>query len=905
MRSISLLLIALFISAVGLNATIITVNWDGTGDYLTIQEGIDAANNGDTVLVQPGTYIENINYNGKNIVVASLFFTTQDTSYISRTIIDANYYNKVVKFDNGEGRDAKIIGFRLQHSALGCIWCVNSMPTITNNIIIDNEGSWPIVSHGITCWDASPMITYNKISLNDGGISLSFTSNPIIAFNTIFSNRYSGISCFDTSNPIIYNNYIYNNSHSGIWCHSTSPMISNNIICENNEYGIYCRFSSSMIVNNTISLNTLAGISCFGADDIIINSIIWGNTSSFIFLGPNSDPILSYNCIEGGFPSQGVNNGGNIYTDPLFLPDSNYTLQIGSPCINAGNPCILYNDLDSSRCDMGTYGNSGLVPNFNSYNFGVVSIDSTSYKDVTLKINNYRSTAVTIDNASFSNPSFSLINATFPIYIEPFSNCSIIICFSPQYIGNIIDSLVIYSNDLIGDMSAKIHFEGEGAEYTEISGQISGVLPANLIYHVTDDLIISDNDTLVIEPGVILKFYHNKRLIAYGALVVNGSQTDSVKFTQFNNYIPWGGISLYTRNNNFSDDYLNYLIIEHCNSNPAIMIFNASPTITHCTISNCFGYGITSQWGRPIIYGNTITSCLEGGIKCDNSCSDIINNKIVDCGKGICCIVTSSSITHFPRLLNSTVSMCNYGIFCESDDDCISSPEIINTIVWDNINNFGFQEINNPIISYSCIEGGFPSQGTNAGGNIYDDPLFFDPDIGDYHLTENSPCIDAGNPDTTGLNLPPFDLDGNPRIFNGIIDMGAYEWQGVGIDDWYKPLPDVVLYQNYPNPFNPDEIGTTTISFNLATCLRLTTARQAKPHKNTPLDSKHLTGQAQIRIYNVKGQLVKQLSIINSKSSIIWDGKDENGKPVSSGIYFYRIENYHYKSAIRKCLLIK
>jgi hypothetical protein len=64
------------------------IKLDGTGNFITIQAGINASSHSDTVLVYPGTYYENINYNGKSITVASLELTTGNPQYISQTIID-------------------------------------------------------------------------------------------------------------------------------------------------------------------------------------------------------------------------------------------------------------------------------------------------------------------------------------------------------------------------------------------------------------------------------------------------------------------------------------------------------------------------------------------------------------------------------------------------------------------------------------------------------------------------------------------------------------------------------------------------------------------------------------------------------------------------------------------------
>ena len=88
---------------------------------------------------------------------------------------------------------------------------------------------------------------------------------------------------------------------------------------------------------------------------------------------------------------------------------------------------------------------------------------------------------------------------------------------------------------------------------------------------------------------------------------------------------------------------------------------------------------------------------------------------------------------------------------------------------------------------------------------------------------------------------------------------------------------------NYPNPFNP----STTISFNLQE-----------------------EGEIKLEIYNIKGQKVKTLIALpngglGTRDSVTWDGTDENNQPVSSGIYFYKLNVSGKTEAVKKCLLLK
>lgn len=96
MRTKLFLSIIISVFCKSLSGTILYV----PSDYTTIQSGIDAITIGDTLLVEPGIYYENINFTGKSIVLGSRYLLTNDTSYISSTIIDGNQNGSVVSFEN-------------------------------------------------------------------------------------------------------------------------------------------------------------------------------------------------------------------------------------------------------------------------------------------------------------------------------------------------------------------------------------------------------------------------------------------------------------------------------------------------------------------------------------------------------------------------------------------------------------------------------------------------------------------------------------------------------------------------------------------------------------------------------------------------------------------------------------
>jgi hypothetical protein len=164
-----------------------------------------------------------------------------------------------------------------------------------------------------------------------------------------------------------------------------------------------------------------------------------------------------------------------------------------------------------------------------------------------------------------------------------------------------------------------------------------------------------------------------------------------------------------------------------------------------------------------------------------------------------------------------------------------SSPMFINNIFWGNMAGSASNQVQvedaacQPGFYYCDIEGGQEgfSGVTFTGDYLFnkdEDPLFTDiPGDPPYMILDGSPCIDMGTPDTSQYYYPEYlpltCLYGNPRAYNGIIDIGACEWSTVGYDEMTSQ-PAEISVQAYPNPameqlviaYNLPENGTVSIT---------------------------------------------------------------------------------------------
>jgi hypothetical protein len=297
--------------------------------FASIQKGIDKASDGDTVIVAQGTYVENIIFRGKNIVLRST--DPADWTVVKETVIDGNKAGSVVQFAGTEDATCILSGF-----------------TIRNGTGTLDQGETGMVLSGGGIMGG--VFTFNSPSSNHATIQ-----NSIISGNSA-DNGGGVYFCFGLiRNNIIIGNWSLNRSddHCGGGIGFCNGTVENNLIAGNSAgCGGAISFSNvdfrnNVVVGNTTSLHGggLAHVATSAytpSGGSVSNCIIWGNTSP---LGPQIYDSLTptYCCIQ-----EWTGGTGNIALDPRFadsdgpdddpntFEDNDYRLLPSSPCIDAG-----------------------------------------------------------------------------------------------------------------------------------------------------------------------------------------------------------------------------------------------------------------------------------------------------------------------------------------------------------------------------------------------------------------------------------------------------------------------------------------------------------------------------------------------------------------------------------------
>ncbi|MBN2018326.1 MAG: T9SS type A sorting domain-containing protein [Candidatus Cloacimonetes bacterium] len=405
----------------------------------------------------------------------------------------------------------------------------------------------------------------------------------------------------------------------------------------------------------------------------------------------------------------------------------------------------------------------------------------------------------------------------------------------------------------------------------DISGELSGIwTSAYSPYIITDDAHLADENMLEIEPNVEVHTNNGSKITIEGYFSAIGNDRGNIIFTTDNT---WSGLYF------FNNDYENALGYSQITGSVdcAVDIYNARVVVGHNTI---YENSTTSQKGPAInvrnsddvliewnLISNNTSSSLCGAISLDDSSPVIARNIIVN-NEAMFAGAFSMKNESCPEITHNTVAnnLSNYTFYLFS-----SSNPIIDNSIFRQTGDVFINFSSNPVVTYSDLSGGYA--GT---GNISDDPLFVDPTTGDgpsfngleadWSLQETSPCIDAGDPTS------PLDPDGTRA------DMGAlYYHQNISIDD--PELPEMTM-RSYPNPFTDE----TTISFS---------------------SKSHIQELEDVTIYNIKGEVVKTLELEPSVTgyNTIWDGKDNSGKSVSNGIYFYTIKTDNIETTQKLILM--
>ena len=745
--------------------------------YSTIQNAINVAFDGALIIVDPGTYVESIDFLGKAI-------TLKSKSGFEETVISGTGGSRsVVTFADGETESTVIDGFTIRNGSGyyhdwpspilrygGGIYCESSSPSISNCMITENHiasdcGEWEAAfarGGGIYCTGSSPTIT--KCIISDNSVACD---GDVLCCS---ANTGAGIYCEGPDSLVTIRDCIISNnicgmfnmpSGGGISSNGASLVIENCIISENDGRfdggGIHCINSPLLeITNSTIAWNLAglhgSGIHFLNTPTEITNSIIWGNYVSQQIYGAEELSDITYSDVEGGWPGE-----GNIDVYPLF-GSADYRLTVFSPCIDAGDPEPAYYDecfppsMGTELNDMGAYGGPGACEWCDADHDGYDNEFCGGY-----------------DCDDFDP-------ATYPgapeICDEKDNNCDGVIP-DDELTDEDSDGWVLCDDcDETDPLVNPAVIEGAAAENCNdgVDNDCDGLIDTDQecipiqvpIGQPTIQAAIEAaglGDLIIVSPGT-----YSENINFMGKYIKVKSTTGPYKTTIFGNQ---RGSVVTFRGGETSNTVLDGFSIQNGSGTQGsfppwsstyfgggIYCYKSSPMITKCIISDNFaqsGGGIYCYQST-----STFTNCMITG----NMCYDSSRG-----GGGFCINYSSPTITNCTIAQNvslSAIGGTGGGVFQDH-----SSTIITNSIIWNNHSYFGSQiydEHHTAIITYTDVEGGWTGE-----GNIDADPHF----VGGvtYHLRPGSPCVDTGT--DAGVYT---DMEGQTRPWGAGFDMGADEF---------------------------------------------------------------------------------------------------------------------------------
>lgn len=767
------LLICLML-AYGLCATTWVVKQDGSGHFIQIQAAINASAHTDSIKVYPGTYIENIDYSGKNIFIYSLEYTSGNPAYRDSTIIDGNRNGSVVK-STSPTSNCGIYGFTIQNGS--------------GEVDLISLGESYKRGGGIFIRDASSFmieacIIQKNISNDGGGLFIKYAI--IDLKSTVIKDNFASLGggvyiggmgrvYFDQENrSSVYNNI----AGHGQDILAMETRLDLEIYLDTGTVGYY----NSYYINYSKSIPFYAG-------NLLTVSIVRGYLSEInadIYVSPEGS-----NLNDGLSPSAALKS---IYKAFQIIESDSL------------NPKTIYLAHGDYSSDDGQFYPIGLKSHVSLQGAGVgfTILNNIQYSHTLIGQYIKNSIVSGISVQQSNNP-----NNTYPMSL-----------------GMVDDGIISEFNMRSFDSSTYGGiFFGSNSEY------YSNVILDNVILKNINSVSSSGIRALVVDMDV-------NRLSIDNCNVTGGELDNPVALFNFS------GNKLKMTNSKIINNSISYN-----NGNTVSIGINGNQATRELKLDNV------------LIANNQTAGAPPVFIAAFNDNPGIINN----------CTFANNRGSTFAVQLNGNF-VVNNSIFNNSTPAEIKSNGSTSQLQFNNnfIRNYpsstSFEAYNNVSFNDVVLSGdpGFCS-------SVANNPL-------SYRLGDSSICRDMG--DANGLELPEYDLAGNPRIYGPAIDLGCYEWNyPVSTED--NLAPQAIQLNAFPNPF------TEQLTLQLSLKQR---------------------GRLSCEFYNLKGQKVRSLADAHYASGehlLIWDGCDNSGNKLSSGLYFMRMHLDGKLIATHKMVMVK